>query len=429
MITNERQYRITRAQLEKLKEALSSFDVKRAENRSKSVQLAKAEANALKSEIENLSLQIQNYETLKSGTVEILKASTLEELPNILIRARIAKGLSQRKFAELLKLKEQQIQKYEAEEYATANLSRLAEVANALELNITEIAEFRQLQEPLNVNVGRLAWDQFPIKEMFYRNWFEDFSGSLADAKENAEELLKKFVKKYLDEPKRIFARQRRRLGGTINQYALIAWECRVINVAEKTKPTRTFNKSFLSDEWFKKLIKLSRENDAPKRVVAYLQGVGIRLVIVPHLSGTHLDGAAILLSDGPVIGMTLRYDRISNFWFVLIHELVHVKKHLCKGNIESIIDDLENEANGIEKEVDEEASEILIPSREWETALVRYVRSKKAINGFARKIGINPAIVAGKIQKEAGNYIILKDMIGQGKVRKQFSGTIDFSE
>lgn len=425
MITNERQYRITRSQLEKLKMALDSFDINEIVKKGRPIRLAKAEHNALQSEVENLTVQIRDYESLKSGAVEIFKAYTLNELPNILIRARIAKGLSQSKLAGLLGLKEQQIQRYESEEYATANLSRLSEIADVLGLNINEIAELGKPQTTLVVD--KLAWDQFPIKEMFRRNWFEDFYGSLSEAIENAEELLGGFVGKCLTEPIRAFARQRVRLGGTIDPYALIAWQCRVINLARKTKITKTFNKSLLSDVWFRNLIKLSREVDGPKKAMDYLKEIGIRLVIVPHLSKTHLDGAAILLPDGPIIGMTLRYDKISNFWFVLIHELVHVKRHLCKGNIESIFDDLERVATDIEKEADEVASETLVPNKEWEHALARYTRSEESIKEFAKRIDVNSAIVAGKIQKEAENYIILKDMVGQGEVRKLFP-EVDFS-
>ena len=362
MITNERQYRITRSQLEKFKKTLSSFDIKEFVSRGRPVQLAKAEFQALQSEVENLTAQTRDYESLKSGEVEVLKAATLEELPSILIRARIVKGLSQAKLAGLLGLKEQQIQRYESEEYATANLSRLAEIANVLELNISEIAEFRKSQGAPNIN--KLSWDQFPIKEMFRRNWFEDFYGSLSDATENAEELLGEFVGKCL-KPIHSLARQRVRLGGAIDPYALIAWQCRVINLAKNIKLTKTFNKSSLSDEWFNNLVKLSCEEDGPKKAIDYLKDVGIRLVIVPHLSKTHLDGAAILLPDGPIVGITLRYDKISNFWFVLIHELIHIKKHLCKGDVESIFDDLEKVATDIEKETDEAASEILVPKKE----------------------------------------------------------------
>jgi HTH-type transcriptional regulator/antitoxin HigA len=425
MITNERQYRITSAQLVKLKTAIGNFDFKEATKRIKSKILAKAEIEALRSEYENLSMQLHEYETLKSGTVEILKASNLEKLPSILIRARIVKGLSQRQLADAIGLKEQQIQRYEAEEYASANLRRLADVSNALSLSITEIAEFvATSQRPIEVDKDVLAWDQFPVKEMYRRNWFKESPGSLEEARANAEELVKEFVTDSLDSPVQAFARQRVRLGGVVNWYALLAWQCRIIDLAKKKgkEVVSKYKQKAITNEWLNELAHISIEKDGPQKAVNYLQDSGIRLVIEPHLPQTHLDGAAILLSDGsPIIGMTLRFDRLDNFWFVLFHELVHIMKHLHKGDVESIFDDLDVEAEDIEKEADEQAGEVLVPEDKWNTALARYLRSEDSIKDFAQELHIHPAIVAGKVRKEANNYIILKDMVGQGGVRKLF--------
>ena len=426
MITNERQYRITSTLLKRLKKAIGDFDVKASTERTKSKILARAELDALRSEYESLTLQLQEYETLKSGTVEILKASKLEELPSILIKARIAKGLSQRQLADAIGLKEQQIQRYEAEEYASANLRRLVNVANTLGLNISEIAEFKATsQRSLDASKDYgLAWDQFPVKEMYRRNWFEGFSGSLEEAVANTEELVEKFVRDSLDRPVQALARQRVRLGGVVNWYALLAWQCRIIDLAKKKgkEVVRKYKQKAITNEWLNELAHISIEKDGPQKAVNYLQDSGIRLVFEPHLPQTHLDGAAILLSDGsPVIGMTLRYDRLDNFWFVLFHELVHIMKHLHKGDVESIFDDLDVEAEDIEQEADEQAGETLVPEEKWHTALARYLRSEDSIKGFAQELHIHPAIVAGRIRKEANNYIILKDMVGQGKVRKLF--------
>lgn len=429
MITNERQYHITGTQLEKLKQAIDSFDIRAATERTKSSVLAQAEMAALHSELENLSQQVREYETLKSGTVEILKASTLEELPRILIRARIAKGLSQRQLAEALGLKEQQIQRYEAEEYASASLRRLYDVANALSLNISEVAEFKNTpQQTPDVNIDNLPWDQFPIKEMYRREWFEGFSGSLSTAVTHSEKLIREFVERALDTPIRAAARQRVRSGGTVNWYALLAWQCRIINQAKKQKPKNKYRRSTITPEWLGGLVHLSRSEDGPRKAVEYLMHSGIRVVIEPHLPQTHLDGAAFLLSDGsPVVGMTLRYDRLDNFWFVIVHEIVHIVRHLHKGNIESIFDDLDAEADNVEQEADELAGNVLVPHNVWETALARYLRSKDSIRDLATTLNVSPAIVAGKIRKEADNYIILTDMVGQGEVRKLFPG-IHFS-
>ncbi|MCK4786443.1 MAG: ImmA/IrrE family metallo-endopeptidase, partial [Desulfobacteraceae bacterium] len=331
-----------------------------------------------------------------------------------------------RQLADAIGLKEQQIQRYEAEEYASANLRRLAGVSDALGLNISEIAEFRATsQRPFDEGKDDdLAWDQFPIKEMYLRNWFEGFSGSLEEARANAEELVKEFVTDSLDSPVQAFARQRVRLGGVVNWYALLAWQCRIIDLAKKKgkEVVSKYKQKAITNEWLSELAHISIEKDGPQKAVNYLQDSGIRLVIEPHLPQTHLDGAAILLSDGsPIIGMTLRFDRIDNFWFVLFHELVHIMKHLHKGDIESIFDDLDVEAEDIEQEADEQAGEILVPEEKWNTALARYLRSKDSIIDLANELSIHPAIVAGRIRKEANNYIILKDMVGQGKVRKLF--------
>jgi len=423
MITNERQYRITNAQLQKFRKAIDDFDIKSVIKQTKSKVLAKAELDALRSEYENLSMQIHEYETLKSGTVEILKASSLEELPSILIRARIAKGLSQRQLADAIGLKEQQIQRYEAEEYASANLRRLAQVAKALGLNISEVAEFRATPPgPLvDTEEGDLKWDQFPVKEMYRRNWFEESPGSLEAAVANAEELVKKFVKGSL-EPVQALARQRVRLGGKINRYALLAWQCRIIALANKQRLKNKYKQNTITKGWLTKVAQLSCADNWERKVIEYLKKFGIRLVVESHLPNTYLDGAAFLLSDGsPVIGLTLRYDRIDNFWFVLLHELVHIMKHLHKGDIESIFDDLDVEAGDIEQEADEQAGEILVPEDKWNTALARYLRNEDSIKTFAQELHIHPAIVAGKIRKEADDYMNLRDMVGQGEVRRLF--------
>jgi HTH-type transcriptional regulator / antitoxin HigA len=423
MITNERQYRITSTQLKKFREAIDDFDIKAVIKKTKSKVLAKAELDALRSEYENLSMQIHEYEALKSGTTEVLKASSLEELPTILIRARIAKGLSQRQLAEAIGVKEQQIQRYEAEEYASANLPRLAEVAKALGLNISEVAELRAtLQKPIKVDKDDLAWDQFPIKEMFRRKWFEGFSGSLEDALANAKELVKAFVESALDRPAQALARQRVRGGRNVNRYALLAWQCRIIVLANKQRLKNKYKQNIITKEWLTEVAQLSCTNNWEKKVIEHLQNFGVQLVIESHLPNTYLDGAAFLLSEGsPIIGMTLRYDRLDNFWFVLFHEIVHIIKHLCKGDVESIFDDIDVENGDIEQEADEQAGEILVPKEKWNAALARYLRSKDSIEDFARELNIHPAIVAGKIRKEANDYTILRDMIGQGEVRRLF--------
>ncbi len=82
--------------------------------------------------MEDLEGQLREYESLKAGNFELGDLHMVAELPTALIKARIAQGLSQKDLADRLKLKEQQIQRYEATDYASASLNRIKEVVNAL---------------------------------------------------------------------------------------------------------------------------------------------------------------------------------------------------------------------------------------------------------------------------------------------------------
>lgn len=256
---------------------------------------------------------------------------------------------------------------------------------------------------------------------MFKRSWFTGFHGSLTDAKAQANALIEAFVTRALPRPVVSLQRQRVRAGAESDPYALLAWQCRILLVAKSKAPRVPYRASVLTDNWFKELVHLSRFADGPLRAQTYLREAGIALVVEPHLSSTHLDGAALLSEHGPVIGLTLRHDRLDNFWFVLLHELIHVKRHLRKGSVEDIFDDLDVAANDIEREADTLAAQALIADEVWETALPRFVQSEEAIRDFAAQLEISPAIVAGRIRREADNYTLLNDLVGRSAVRKLF--------
>lgn len=132
MIKNERQYRITKAQADKLRAALAELSGGRGEGGDLSPLLAKAQVEALRSQMEDLDEQLYEYDELQSGRRTVLELSSFDELPRALIQSRIAAGLSQKDLAERLGLKEQQIQRYEATEYESASFERLKEVMAAI---------------------------------------------------------------------------------------------------------------------------------------------------------------------------------------------------------------------------------------------------------------------------------------------------------
>ncbi|MDY0279040.1 MAG: helix-turn-helix transcriptional regulator [Salinivirgaceae bacterium] len=137
MIKNNRQYRITRSQSKKFEEALQQLHTKGSKLHPL---LQKAQKEAILSQLEDLRAEMREYEALRSGIVDFSEIENIERLPEAIIKARIASGLTQKNLAEQIGLKEQQIQRYEATDYKTASFGRLLEIANILNLKLKQIA-------------------------------------------------------------------------------------------------------------------------------------------------------------------------------------------------------------------------------------------------------------------------------------------------
>ena len=141
------------------------------------------------------------------------------------------------------------------------------------------------------------------------------------------------------------------------------------------------------------------------------------------HLPRTHLDGAALRLPDGrPVIGLTLRYDRIDNFWFTLLHELAHVRLHLDRDeDEEGFVDDHSlrgMEKGDMEEAADRWAQDALVPPEIWDDGAILEDPGPIAVMQMASKARVHPAVVAGRIRYELGNYRLLSQFVGTGEVR-----------
>lgn len=134
MITNERQYRITRSEADRFARALAEFSD--APRDKVHPLLIKAERDAMASQLEDLRAELAEYEQLKSTDLSVISIYSFDELAEGLIKARIAAGISQKELAERTGLKEQQIQRYEAERYASASYQRLRDIAGAIGVRI-----------------------------------------------------------------------------------------------------------------------------------------------------------------------------------------------------------------------------------------------------------------------------------------------------
>ena len=135
MIKNERQYKITKAQAARFSGALEHLRQRSNSDTGVHPLIAKAQEYAMASQLSDLESELREYESLKAGEFQWDSLRLVADLPSILIKARIAQGLSQKDLAVRVGLKEQQIQKYEATDYAGANLSRIQEVVSAFGLD------------------------------------------------------------------------------------------------------------------------------------------------------------------------------------------------------------------------------------------------------------------------------------------------------
>jgi len=418
MIHNERQYKITAKQIENLSKTLEEMNFS-----GEPEWLAVAQKNSLKSQIDDLKSQATEYELIKQGKIRFSECSDLSSLPKVLIQARIGKGLSQRELAEKLGMTMQQIQRYEASNYMGASLSRLIEISNILEVSINEIwGGVNETGDSMFIweDKSFIDWKKFPIKEMIQRGW-----ANLRNTQTFVE-----LVKEYFEAaagPQYATALHRKKYhgGNRPNEYSLLAWQARILEKARNEFKSNQITEFELNDSWLKELVSLSVEENAPIKAKELLASKGIALVIEKHLTGTYLDGAAMLLETGnPVVGLTLRHDRLDNFWFVLFHELGHVFLHLFSSLSMDFFDE-KNDEKGIDDEIEREADlfalNTLIPESEWDDCLSKFLMTEEAVEMDAKRLGVHPSIVAGRIRKERNNYTILNDSIGRGEVRISF--------
>ena len=131
MIKSERQYWVTRSEEDRIERLLAESEKSDADHDVHPL-IAKARRDASSSRLLDLKADLQEYESLKAGKFDMSGLTIVSDLPEMLIKARIARGMTQRDLAERIGLKEQQIQRYEATDYASASLSRIMDVVAGL---------------------------------------------------------------------------------------------------------------------------------------------------------------------------------------------------------------------------------------------------------------------------------------------------------
>lgn len=261
-------------------------------------------------------------------------------------------------------------------------------------------------------------FSKLPIKEMKKRGYIP-FTG-------NIEEEVTRFFNVFNGQSD-IFALPSRshylRSNKPMNPQSFYAWVARLLNRVEEIADKPVFEHSKLNKKVMREVIDLSDEKDGIHKAINFLKEIGIFVLIEPHMPKTYLDGAAVMYPDkNPIIGLTVRYDRLDNFWFTLMHELAHIYLHYDQG-ISVFYDDTElfDAENEKEKEADETAMGVMIPGEVWVDSAASLVPSPDAAKILAQELSISPAIVAGKMRRERKHYQFLNSLLGRGQVRNQF--------
>ncbi|MFC6670781.1 ImmA/IrrE family metallo-endopeptidase [Marinobacterium aestuariivivens] len=255
------------------------------------------------------------------------------------------------------------------------------------------------------------------------RGYFEGFAGSPQELREYAAEQ----VGQFLSGIKEGFSLQPAMLRTSAHlrsndketdPYALWAWQVRVLKLAQEEVLETTYQPGTVNLEFMRRLTQESWSDKGPLIAKEYLNKHGIHLVIERHLPKTYLDGAVCKTDAGqPVIAMTLRHDRLDNFWFTLMHELAHIALHL-DGSETWFIDDLDaSGADPMEQEADQLAQEALVPAEHW---LPETFVDAQAVAVAARALNISPCILAGRMRHEKGDHQLFGHLY-RDKVRSLF--------
>lgn len=260
-----------------------------------------------------------------------------------------------------------------------------------------------------------LEWTLFPLEEIVSRKWV---NATIDDLKNKPKQVFDKFINTIGGEevPQSVLFRKtfHKNTNNLMNDYALLAWSIRVVSKAFSECCEKAYDANYITNDFLVDVAQLSRHEDGPLRAKQLLAENGIALVIERSLPGAIFNGAAIPTRQGmPVIGLTLQYDRIDNFWFTLLHELAHVWKHFDKVN-ELYIDYFgSGEQNNDAKEVEANsiAGEALIPkSYLMHDAFI--LKTNASVEDLAEQLNISPAIVAGRIQFDLKQYNIFRKYV-----------------
>lgn len=345
--------------------------------------------------------------------------------PGEFIREELdARGWSQRDLAYILGTPEQAVNMIVSGKRGISPDMAKA-LGEAFDVSAEYFANLQQAHEMSNAKapdpgIARRALLQnvYPVREMIRRGWLEDSDIGLLEA-----QMMRFFCANDVGNiPYLAHAAMKSDYSETTP--VQLAWLYRVKQIASEMQVTA------YSDAKLRALIadlpRYTIDPEETRHIPRALADCGIRYVVVETLPNAKIDGVCFWLNDNsPVVGMSLRWDRIDNFWFVLRHELEHVLNRDGTGPLSaaSVDVDLEDSLNTIPSELPESerkanaaGAAFCVPADDLESFYIRkfpYI-SEKDMLGFARRIQRHPGIVVGQLQKKMERY----DWLARYKVK-----------
>lgn len=282
-------------------------------------------------------------------------------------------------------------------------------------------SEEAEVAAPAAADESELDYSRLPLREMAARGYFGAVKGGVKRLKEEAQSLLRRSFGELLTDktsPLLLRAPMHQRGNKRLDPYALAAWRMIVVKKARSATLEGQYERGVVNESWLRDLARLSAFRDGPRLAVEHLSRHGIALVFEPHFPRTFLDGAVLIHDGTPIVALTLRHDRLDNFWFVLMHELAHLALHLRDGDV-IFVDNLDepDASDDVEREADRLASDALIPPAAWNAAPVRRTLAAADALALARELRISPAIVAGRLRHETRNFRLMTKLVGHGLV------------
>ena len=323
-----------------------------------------------------------------------------------------AREWSQRDFAYILGVPEQAVNLIIAGKRGISPDMAKA-LGKALDVSADYFANLQQMYEMANardpdpaIERRALLQGSYPIREMIRRGWLEDTDVPLLEA-----QMMRFFhVNDISHVPHLAHAAKKTNYSETTPTQ--LAWFFRVQQIAAEMVVPR------YSEERLRAAVaefpRLMLDPEEVRHVPRVLAECGVRFTVVETLPKANIDGVCFWHDDAPVIGMTARFDRIDNFWFVLGHECAHALNGDGRDTTPAIDVDLEGEAGGQsdslppgERRANAMAADLCVPKDEMDSFYMRknpYFYERDVL-GFARRVQRHPGIVVGQLQHRMKRY------------------------